>query len=445
MRWVSFSDADLARLLLGLAVLLIAAHGVGGLFARFGQPAAIGEVAGGALLGSSLFAAVFPTAQHWLFPSSGSSAAALGAVYQLGLLLLMFAAGTQMRRLLQRDASRTIGLIAFFGLVLPFAAALPLVSLFGAGRLVGTAGDRTALMLTFGLAVAVTSIPVISRIMHDLGLLGTRFSRIVLSVAVIEDIVVYVVLAVTVGLVQTSTDSAFGLPAVLHMGGVTRSGTYHTLAAIAFIALALRFGSSVYGRLVDAAAALGTRSPVVIQLVWMLSLSAAALALGLVPLYGAFVAGIAVASTDHSLTVGDRNALTGISFGFFIPIYFALIGLNLDLIHHFDPLFFLAFLAFACAAKTASVYLGARLARETPAMSANLAIAMNARGGPGIVLASTTYAVGIINQTFFVTLVMLSIVTSLLAGAWLERVAESLGGTGNRYRAMPAADAADPA
>jgi Kef-type K+ transport system membrane component KefB len=163
-------------------------------------------------------------------------------------------------------------------------------------------------------------------------------------------------------------------------------------------------------------------------------LSAAALALGLVPLYGAFVAGIAVASTDRSLTVGDRNAIGGISFGFFIPIYFALIGLNLDLIHHFDPLFFVAFLAFACAAKMASVYLGARLARETPATSANLAIAMNARGGPGIVLASSTYAVGIINETFFVTLVMLSIVTSLLAGAWLERVAASLGATGNRDR-----------
>jgi Kef-type K+ transport system membrane component KefB len=244
---VSFSDADLARLLLGLAVLLIAAHGVGGLFARFGQPAAIGEIAGGALLGSSLFAAVVPTAQHWLFPSSGSSADALGAVYQLGLLLLMFAAGTQMRRLLQRDSSRTVGLIATFGLVLPFAAALAVVPLFGADRFVGTAGDRTALTLTFGLAVAVTSIPVIARIMHDLGLLGTRFSRIVLSVAVIEDIVVYVVLAVTVGLVQTSTDAAFGLPSFLHMHGATRSGTYHTIVAIAFIALALRFAAPSMG------------------------------------------------------------------------------------------------------------------------------------------------------------------------------------------------------
>jgi Kef-type K+ transport system membrane component KefB len=78
------------------------------------------------------------------------------------------------------------------------------------------------------------------------------------------------------------------------------------------------------------------------------------------------------------------------------------------------------------------VYLGARLSQENRFMSASLAIAMNARGGPGIVLASTAYVTGIINQTFFVSLVMLSIVTSLLAGSWLERVGVRLGGTGSK-------------
>jgi Kef-type K+ transport system membrane component KefB len=172
---MSFADVDLARLLIALAVLLLAAHGVGSLFSRLGQPPAL--------------AAVSPTVQHWIFPASGSSAAALGAVYHLGLLLLMFAAGAEMRRLLQRNAVRTVGLIASFGLVLPFAAGLGLVAALGGRPYMGPAGNHTALILIFGMAVAVTSIPVISRIMHDLDLLSTRFARIVLSVAVIEDIV----------------------------------------------------------------------------------------------------------------------------------------------------------------------------------------------------------------------------------------------------------------
>jgi Sodium/hydrogen exchanger family len=124
---LSFADIDLARLLVALAVLLIAAHGMGSLFARFGQPPAIGEIVGGILLGPTVLAAISPNVQHWIFPSSGMSAAALGAIYQLGLLLLMmFAAGAEMRRLLQRNAVRTVELIAGFGMVLPFAAGLGL-------------------------------------------------------------------------------------------------------------------------------------------------------------------------------------------------------------------------------------------------------------------------------------------------------------------------------
>jgi Kef-type K+ transport system membrane component KefB len=440
---MTFSDVDLARLLIALAILLLAAHGVGSLFSRFGQPAAIGEILGGVLLGPSALAAISPTVQHWIFPASGPSAAALGAVYQLGLLLLMFAAGTQMRRLVQRDAARTVGLIASFGLVLPFAAGLGLVTALGAARFIGPAANHPALTLVFGMAVAVTSIPVISRIMHDLGLLRTRFARIVLCVAVIEDVVLYVVLAVAVGLVPTSGSTAFGLPTALSIHGLAQNGIYHTAVAVVFLGVALTVGGRVYRSLITTRAnPLARRSPVAFQLLWMLALSAGALALGLVPLYGAFVAGISVAIADDSIADSapgdhappDRNTLTGISFGFFIPVYFAIIGLRLDLIHHFDPLFFLGFLVFACLAKAASVYAGARLSRESRFVSASLAIAMNARGGPGIVLASTAYAAGIINETFFVSLVMLSVVTSLLAGSWLERIATRLGGTGKLSR-----------
>jgi Kef-type K+ transport system membrane component KefB len=431
---MKFADVDLARLLIALAVLLLAAHGVGSLFSRFGQPAAIGEIVGGILLGPSALATISPTVMNWIFPATGSSAAALGAVYQLGLLLLMFAAGAEMRRLLQRDAVRTVGLIASFGLVLPFAAGLGLVAALGVHQFIGTAGNHTALTLVFGMAVAVTSIPVISRIMHDIGLLGTRFARIVLSVAVIEDIVLYVILAVAVGLVATNGTEAFGLPTALNIHGVAENSIYHSVVAVIFLGVALTVGGRIYKWL--QANPLAVRSPVAFQLVWMLALSAGALSLGLVPLYGAFVAGIAVAvaddSADGSAVAEGRNALATVSFGFFIPIYFAIIGIQLDLIHHFDVLFFLGFLAFACVAKAASVYLGARLSRESQFVSASLAIAMNARGGPGIVLASTAYAAGIINQTFFVSLVMLSVVTSLAAGSWLERVGARLGGTGKK-------------
>jgi Kef-type K+ transport system membrane component KefB len=115
----------------------------------------------------------------------------------------------------------------------------------------GTAGNHTALILVFGMAVAVTSIPVISRIMHDLDLLSTRFARIVLSVAVIEDIVVYVCLAVAVGLMQTSGSEAFGLPTALNIHAVAWSSVYHTIMAVLFFGVALTFGGCAYTSLIE--------------------------------------------------------------------------------------------------------------------------------------------------------------------------------------------------
>src|SRR5204863_5996931 len=132
--------------------------------------------------------------------------------------------------------------IAVFGMVLPFGAGLGLVVALGAGEFIGPAGNHAALVLVFGLAVAITSIPVISRIMHDLNLLPTRFARIVLSVAVTEDIVLYVVLAVAVGLVQTTSSKAFGVSAALNLHTIAQNGVYHTIVAVIFLAVALSFG-----------------------------------------------------------------------------------------------------------------------------------------------------------------------------------------------------------
>jgi Kef-type K+ transport system membrane component KefB len=117
-----------------------------------------------------------------------------------------------------------------------------------------------------------------------------------------------------------------------------------------------------------------------------------------------------------------RRAIAAFSFGFFIPIYFAIVGLKLDLVRSFPLRFFVPLLLFACTVKALSIYAGARLAGEPRASALNLAVAMNARGGPGIVLASLAYEARIVNESFYAILVMLSLATSLLAGSWLEAV-----------------------
>ena len=97
-------------------------------------------------------------------------------------------------------------------------------------------------------------------------------------------------------------------------------------------------------------------------------------------------------------------------------------GLKLDLAKHFEPLFFLQFLIFATLAQTIIVFLACKLIRQDHLTSFNFAMAMNARGGPGIVLSTVAFSAGIINQEFFGVLVMLALVTSWFAGSWLRFV-----------------------
>jgi Kef-type K+ transport system membrane component KefB len=425
---MSITEADLARLLVAVGVLMIGAHTLGHVFARFRQPPVIGEILAGILLGPTLLGHVAPGVEDWIFPTEGSSATVLGAVYQLGLLLLMFCAGAQMRGLLDRRLARSVGAIAAIGMVLPFAAGLAAVKLLDTRPYEGPNAVGASFLLVFSLAIAVTSIPVISRIMFDLGLLETRFARVVLAVAVIEDIVVYIVLAVALGIAGGKEGNAFGLAGTLGFEpGSAANSAYYAIATLTFLGASLAFAPFLYRKVMNLRYnAVRRRSPIGFQLVFMIAMAGAALALSIVPLFGAFVAGIVASTARGRDAVSARASITNFSMAFFIPVYFAVVGLKLDLVHHFAPLFFLGFLVFGCVAKAGSVYLGARVGGESRLSARNLAIAMNARGGPGIVLASVAFDAGIVNETMYAVLVMLAIVTSLAAGAWLDRVAPSL-------------------
>ena len=246
-----------------------------------------------------------------------------------------------------------------------------------------------------------------------------------------------------------SGGTLFGLPSLLGIAaGSNADLLYHVVGTVAFLAAFLAGGPPAY-RWIGALEwnAVQRATPVAHQLTFLILTTAVALMLGLEAFFGAFVAGVVVAATEPSRSEATL-AIRSFSLAFFIPVYFAGIGLGLDLIHGFSITFFLGFLLAACAIKAASVYLGARVAGEGSFASVNLAVAMNARGGPGIVVASTAFAAGIIDQGFYAVLVLLAVLTSLAAGAWLERVPrEKLmprPDSGERPEAEPASSSSRP-
>ncbi|MFJ6798113.1 cation:proton antiporter [Streptomyces sp. NPDC091268] len=422
-------DIDLFRLFAGLTLLTACAVLLGRLFGWFRQPPVIGEILGGLLFGPSLFGLIAPEAQAWLFPKTGPASAGLALVYQLGTLLLMFLAGIQMRTVYSRQDGRAVGIIAVVGMVVPFAFGLLLVQLVDLSGAMGEAANETALTLVIACAVAIMSIPVISRIMMDVGIAGTAFARVVLSVAVLEDIVLNVVIAVALGMVDHGKHDTFGAPTLLGVSSGYGSAVYHALVSVGFFGLVAALSSLARRIRATRPRPTGKDRPtggVPFLLALVLTAAACCLFLGITPMYGAFVVGLA-AGRSHCTTAESEPAKAIHSFatGFFIPVYFAVVGLKLDLVHAFAPLYTLLFIAFACTVKATSVYVGARWAGRTRDNALNLAIAMNARGGPGIVLATLAYDAEIINATLFTTLVLSAVVTSLMAGSWLERAVKN--------------------
>ncbi len=138
--------------------------------------------------------------------------------------------------------------------------------------------------------------------------------------------------------------------------------------------------------------------------------------------FGALVAGIVVGRLPENQFGSVRQGISDLALSFFVPIYFALVGLKIDLPAHFDPTLFFGFLVLSSILQIGSVILATRLARYDWISSLNFAIAMNTRGGPGIVLASVAYESRLVDGAFFVTLVLTAIVTSIFAGAWFRLV-----------------------
>jgi Kef-type K+ transport system membrane component KefB len=407
------SDSDFGLLTLQLSVLLAAALSLGEIFHRMRQPRVIGEIAAGVIVGPSVLGHFAPVLAARFFPAPGATsgrAAVVQFIYNLGLLLLMFASGAETRSLFHRDDRRAVAWLGSVGTLLPFAIAILAAPLIPFNRLMGAAQNRTSTLLVIAIAVAVTSIPVISRILHDLGVLHTRFARLVLGVAVLEDIALWAVLAVATAIAVHGS-----VPRAAILRHVTVSLTYFAIGLL-LAPRVLRWLGAVRWN------ALARTSPVGYAMVVLLAYAALADALGVSLVFAAFLAGFAL-SCGREAQWGDAlNAINKFAFAVFIPLYFAVVGYRLDLSRNFSFVMFLTFLLLACVLKLLASGAGARLAGFGLRDCLNLAVATNARGGPGIVLASVAYDAQIINAAFYTALVLVAVLTSQLAGWWLGAV-----------------------
>jgi Kef-type K+ transport system membrane component KefB len=394
----------LARFLLAASVVVVVCHLLGAVANRFGQPAVVGEVLGGILLGPSVLGAVWPSGLAALFSAEVRSA--LGLAAQLGLVTFMFLLGCELRfgDLVARH--RTVAVVVTGSMGLTFAAGLAVMAVFGSASVAGPADRPVVTALFFALALSITALPVLARILTDLGLIRTGLGALALSSAAVGDVVLWVGLAALLGAAGPSGAGTAAVTAAAVAAALTVSVLWVRPALAAVVRRA--------GRRADSAQIL---LPVLLG--GAIAYAAGAQVIGLHPVIGAFLFGVLV---PRGVTaVEDLNdRLRGFATAVLLPLFFAGIGLATSVgLLGADPmrwLFFVAVVAAACGAKFLGASGAARLAGLPARESMRLGALLNCRGVTEIVVAAIGWQYHLINDLGLTVLVLVALVTTAMTG-----------------------------
>ena len=401
---------SLALFLLSLVLLVVAAHFLGHVFERIKLPRVIGEISAGIILGPSVLGSLsWGHYNLFLFDEFVGHKVLLNAFYWLGLCMLLFTSGFHIQRRLPPGERRDILLLVIVTSTLPFALGWWALSFIPVEQYMQFTANLLSFKIVFAVSVTVTSIPVISKIFVDLGLMQTKFARVVVATATFHDIVLWTAVAVATT-VQNSGD--------VHVGEVVGA----IVVCLVFIIFFLVFGPWLVAFIIRVAPQFSSLYPVGLLLIVCLAMAALASYIDVGAVFGALIAGMLFGSLPQREFQQARETITTFSMSFFVPIYFAMVGLQINFAGNINVPLTLEYLAFSSAVIILTVWPAMRIAGHSGMAAWNFSVAMTTRGGPGIVLASLAYSIGIINQVFFVTLVLTALITSLACGAWFRFV-----------------------
>jgi Kef-type K+ transport system membrane component KefB len=397
---------QLLTFLLALVLLLLLARLLGRLAERIGLPAVVGELLTGVILGPSLLGHVAPQLSSWLLPNQPEQVHLLDAVAQFGVLLLVGITGTylDLGLLRRRGRAAAAAAISASGLLVPLILGIALGAVLPASLMSDRHPQRWIFALFLGVAMCVSAIPVIAKTLSDMRLLHRNIGQLTLAAGMIDDAVGWFLLTIV------SAAASVGVSA----GRTSLSVLY----LIGFVVLAATAGRPLVRRVMRLAARSADPGPTVATTVIIVLLGAVAThALGMEPIFGAFVAGILVGApkaADQTKLAPLRTVVLSV----LSPIFLAAAGLRMDLTALAHPVVALAaaaVLAIAILGKFAGAYLGARLSRLTRWEGFALGAGMNARGVVEVIVALTGLRLGVLNTATYTVVVLVAIVTSLMA------------------------------
>jgi len=402
-----------------LLAILGVARLLGGVLRRFGQPAVVGELGAGLLLGPSVLGQVWPGGFNWLFPVDKVQSGAVNAVGWLGIALLLVLTGFETDLTIIRRLGRAAGAVAGGALLIPFGAGLA-VGFALPVAFIGPHAHRDLFILFMGVGLSISSLPVIAKILGDLGLMRRNFGQVTVAVGMLNDLIGWLALGVIAGL-ATSAGLSAG----------------HLALTIGSMAVLLGGGLTIGQRGVDQilrwvrSRSEGPLDSLVATILVVLVVATAAQAAGIEAVLGAYIAGIVLGRSrfKHPEVAGHLESLT---YGILAPIFFASAGLKLDLGALAKPgvaLWCAVILVVAVGAKFGGAFLGARVGGLPNREALALGSALNARGAVEVVIATVGLSIGVLSNAAFTAIVLMALLTSVMAPPLLKVFIRGWAGT----------------
>ena len=388
------------QILLQLIIILIVIQVFGYLCGRIGQQWVIGEILAGLALGPSLLGLLFPGFKAFLFPNNALPT--LQTLGDIGLMLYMFALGTRLdvNSLLRQSRSAT--LISLSGLLLPLVLG-SVLAFFLFPQFAGAKATQFSFILLVGTAMAITAFPVLARLLAEKNMLGTRVGMLSLTAAAVGDIVAWCLLAFVVAIIHAS-----GMVSAILTIALTICFIIIMLMVVRpLLAYADRHISSK--RLLQA-----------ISLIVLLASAYATNAIGIHPVFGAFIVGIIL--PRKPVFVVQVRSIDQINNVLFLPLFFVYSGLRTQIGSINSPILWsicLLVLVVACIGKMLGCTAMMRWLGNTWKESLSLGVLMNTRGLVELVVLNIGLDLKVLSPTLFAMLVIMAVVTTMMASPLL--------------------------
>lgn len=401
---------NISVMFFSLAVLLCVARALGELAQRLHQPSVLGELLAGVILGPTILGRIAPTLNETLFPLHGVNAIALDSIATLAIGLFLLVAGMEVDLSTAWKQGKVGGKIGLSSIAFPFGVAI--LAAFIVPEALGRQPDSDPLVfaLFFAIAISISALPIIAKILIDMGLYRSDLGMVVISAAILNDVIGWVVFAVILGFLSGSGGA--GLEIVL------------TIAlTLIFIAGMLTVGRYLIHKTLPFVQAY-TRWPAgELSFALILGLLGAAFTewIGIHAILGAFIVGVAIGDSSH-LRERSRVIIGDFVSFIFAPVFFASIGLKVDFLAHFDIVLVLVVLLMACVCKLIGGTLGARWGGMSRQESIAVGFAMLSVGAMGIIVGMIALNAGIIDERLFVALIVMAMVTSMISGPSMRLV-----------------------